>query len=64
MFVFQVLGRIWVQFGLRIYSCLVRAILAKVPHDNTHLTIDGRLSPEKVIKKDPVMREILNVGAS
>ena len=64
MFVFQVLGRIWVQFGLRIYSCLVRAILAKVPHDNTHLTIDGRLSPEKVIKKDPAMKEILNVGAT
>ena len=70
MFVFQVLLNahgVWVEFGSSlgyVYSCLVRAILAKLPHDDTHLTIDGRLSPEKVIKKDPAMKEILNVGAT
>ena len=68
--VFQVLLNahgVWVEFGSSlgyVYSCLVRAILAKLPHDDKHLTIDGRLSPEKVIKKDPVMKEILNVGAT
>ena len=35
-----------------------------MPHKNTDLTVDGKLNPEKIIKKDPMMKEILNVGAT
>ena len=48
-----------------IHSCLrKRAIIARLLHNSTELCIDGLLSPEKIIKADPPIKEVLNVGAT
>ena len=48
-----------------IHSCLrKRAIIARLLHKSTELCIDGLLSPEKIIKADPPIKEVLNVGAT
>lgn len=56
---------LFVEGPLNIYSCLrKRAILARLPHSSPELTVDGCLSPEKIVKADPPIKEVLNVGAT
>ncbi len=41
-----------------------RAIIARLLHDDSNLTVDGKLNVEKICDADPPLREVLNVGAS
>lgn len=41
-----------------------RAIVARLLHDDSNLTVDGKLNAEKICDADPPLREVLNVGAS
>ena len=41
-----------------------RAINARLPHDDTNLTVDGLLNVDKICDADPPIREVLSVGAS